>query len=167
MSNFGSRILRSMLIASAAVAMMTSALAAGNTPPADARQLTAVELLRIFGDRTWVWENGGAFFQSRNRTFRAHSKDDGSRTYAEGRWRLTNSGRLCLQAEWRNASGRYPDVTCFSHVRSGTTIYQRRGRSGNWYVLVDKGRLPKTIVSGDVLSKEYAATRKAVSASRR
>jgi hypothetical protein len=128
---------------------------------------SAVELLQLFGNKTWVWDNGGAFFQSRQRTFRAYSDDDGNRTSAEGRWLLTNAGRLCLQAEWQSVTGNYEELTCFRHVRSGATVYQQKENNGDWYIFVDDGKMPETLVSGEILSNEYATTRQSILDQRR
>jgi hypothetical protein len=167
MTKLNLEYLRSVLILGATMGMLTAVPAAGESPPPGARQLSAAQLLELFGGRTWIWDNGGAYFRTADRSLRAYSTEGGERTFAEGRFRLTNAGRLCLQAEWRSAAGDHEDLTCFRHVRSGATIYQRKERDGDWYVLVEDGVLPESLVAGDVLADEFQRVRTEIMAARR
>lgn len=111
------------------------AIAADIQPPPDAVPLLAVELLSIYGNRTWQWgESGGAYFDTEGRRFVAYSVKESGKTTAIGKWRITDKGKLCFDADWVSASGRYPVTSCFEHVAAGDEIYQRSMPDGKWIV---------------------------------
>lgn len=162
--NISKRKFSRLYLASSVVvaASVMSYSVSAETPPADARPLSAVELLSLYGDRTWVWAHGGAFFRSGNRTFRAYNEQE--QTTAEGRFLLTNTGRLCLQADWHSPTGVYEDLTCFRHVRSGSTVYQQREDQDEWYVLAQDSQRPQSIVRGDSVSDGFTRIRQTATA---
>ncbi|MBY3223691.1 DUF995 domain-containing protein [Rhizobium sp. 25PS6] len=96
--------------------------------------LSAYELYRIYGDKTWTWNTGGGRFFDDGRRFVAWSNDKGQPSFAEGRWVVDDLGQLCMRATWTNAEGAARASTCFGHRKIGNTIYQRRQPNGEWYV---------------------------------
>ncbi|MBX4959135.1 DUF995 domain-containing protein [Rhizobium lentis] len=96
--------------------------------------LSAYELYRIYGDRTWTWDTGGGRFFEEGRRFVAWVNDKGKQSFAEGKWVVDDLGQLCMRATWTNAEGAARASTCFGHRKIGKTIYQRRQPNGNWYV---------------------------------
>ncbi|EJT03298.1 DUF995 domain-containing protein [Rhizobium sp. CCGE 510] len=107
--------------------------AAGKTEPT-ATPLSAYELYRIYGDKTWIWNTGAGRFVDDGRRFVAWTDDKGKQSFAEGRWVVDDLGQLCMRATWTNAEGAARASTCFGHRKIGNTIYQRRQPDGNWYV---------------------------------
>ncbi|NEJ74608.1 DUF995 domain-containing protein [Rhizobium phaseoli] len=107
--------------------------AAGKTARATV-PLSAYELYRIYGDKTWVWNTGGGRFVDDGRRFVAWTDDKGKQSFAEGTWVVDDLGQLCMRATWTNAEGAARASTCFGHRKIGDTIYQRRQPDGNWYV---------------------------------
>lgn len=112
------------------------ASAADSEPPPGARPMTAIELYTLYRDKSWRWDNGAGRMESANRRFTARVKDDKGKgkVRAEGRWMITDTGRLCLKANWHTATGTYPAKNCFAHRIDGATIYQKREPDGQWYV---------------------------------
>ncbi|MDC7746185.1 DUF995 domain-containing protein [Rhizobium binxianense] len=96
--------------------------------------LSAYELYRIYGDKTWTWDTGGGRFFDEGRRFVAWTDNKGKQSFAEGRWVVDDLGQLCMRATWTNAEGAARASTCFGHRKIGNTIYQRRQPDGNWYV---------------------------------
>lgn len=130
---------------------LTPAMAAGDEtrPPPGARTLSAFELLKLYGGRSWKWDAGAGFFDNGpNRQFAAYSVENNAITTANGRWLLTDDGKLCFSAKWENASGSYPAVTCFQHAESDGQIFQRKLPDGRWYVFRHA-----TPASGDEVNK--------------
>ncbi|MBX5171587.1 DUF995 domain-containing protein [Rhizobium sp. NZLR1b] len=105
--------------------------AAGKKAPTP---LSAYELYRIYGDKTWIWNTGGGRFVDDGRRFVAWTNDKGKQSFAEGTWVVDDLGQLCMRATWTNAEGAARASTCFGHRKIGNTIYQRRQPDGNWYV---------------------------------
>ncbi|PDS80905.1 DUF995 domain-containing protein [Rhizobium sp. L43] len=105
--------------------------AAGKDAPTP---LSAYELYRIYGDKTWTWDTGGGRFFDEGRRFVAWTDNKGKQSFAEGRWVVDDLGQLCMRATWTNAEGAARASTCFGHRKIGNTIYQRRQPDGNWYV---------------------------------
>ncbi|WP_434711752.1 DUF995 domain-containing protein [Rhizobium sp. YTUHZ045] len=96
--------------------------------------LSAYELYRIYGDKTWTWDTGGGRFFDEGRRFVAWTNDKGKQSFAEGRWVVDDLGQLCMRATWTNAEGAARASTCFGHRKVGNAIYQRRQPDGNWYI---------------------------------
>ena len=104
------------------------------TPSADAQPMTGVELYMLYRDKSWVWADGAGRFENAERRFTASTGAGDTTAWAQGRWIVTDDGRLCLSAEWHTVSGVHPNTSCFSHKRAGETIYQKKEPSGSWYV---------------------------------
>ncbi|URK89099.1 DUF995 domain-containing protein (plasmid) [Rhizobium sp. RCAM05350] len=114
--------------------MLAPAHAQSNILPKKTVPVTAHELRQIYSDKTWKWSAGGARFIGEGRRLIAFSEKPGKATFAEGRWKIYNNGRLCLVAVWVTQEGSAPANTCFRHVRDRGTIYQRREPDGDWYI---------------------------------
>jgi Protein of unknown function (DUF995) len=95
--------------------------------------LSASEVYKLYKDRTWLWDKGAGHFAA-DRRFTAWSGDGASASYADGRWLVTDKGRMCFSAYWNFRGGEKPNVTCFGHRKVGRVIYQRKEPSGSWYV---------------------------------
>ena len=98
-----------------------------------AAPLTPAELVLLYADRTWIWENGAAYFAKDGRQLRAWT-DGANASIGQGRWLVTKNGKLCMNAKWKTLAGSTQGRTCFSHHRLGGTIYQMKDPSGSWYV---------------------------------
>ncbi|TGQ38325.1 DUF995 domain-containing protein [Mesorhizobium sp. M00.F.Ca.ET.216.01.1.1] len=120
----------------AVCAFETPAEAGGkhSVAPADARAMTGAELYILYHDKSWLWPNGAGRMHTDGRRFTAWAGSGEKSTWAEGRWLVTNRGRLCLKAQWHSSSGIVSNKTCFSHKKLGDTVYQKREPSGAWYV---------------------------------
>lgn len=103
-------------------------------PPAHARAMTAYEVVVLYRGKSWQWPDGAGRMEAEGRRFTAITGSDDDASWAEGRWLVTNSGRMCLDADWHSSAGIFPDRTCFAHRIDGETIYQRRSPAGDWYV---------------------------------
>ncbi len=103
-------------------------------PPPQARAMTAGELFALYGDKSWKWPDGAGLMETKDRRFTAIAGSGEQASWAEGRWSVSDSGRLCFVAEWHAKSGVASGRTCFIHMVDGDTIYQRRQPSGGWYV---------------------------------
>ncbi|TXR47354.1 DUF995 domain-containing protein [Phyllobacterium endophyticum] len=103
-------------------------------PSADAKPMTGVELYMLYRDRSWAWADGAGRFDDAGRRFTASTGAGDTTAWAQGRWVVTDDGRLCLNAEWHTVSGVHPNTICFSHKRAGETIYQKKEPSGSWYI---------------------------------
>lgn len=104
------------------------------TLSADARPMTGVELYMLYRNKSWVWADGAGRFDDAERRFTASTGAGDTTAWAQGRWIVTDDGRLCLDAKWHTVSGVHPNTSCFSHKRAGETIYQKKEPSGSWYV---------------------------------
>lgn len=143
-----------------ALAFGSSAEASGNTttPPPDARPMTSVELYTLYRDKSWQWPDGAGRLEADGRRFTAWTESGNGATWAEGRWTVSDRGRLCLKAEWHTISGVYPNTTCFSHMKLGDAIYQKKEPSGDWYLFkhakpADDDEFNK-LVGQDLVSKD-------------
>jgi hypothetical protein len=136
---------------------------ANAVPPANAQLMTAWEIYALYNDQTWVWSDGAGRMQSDGRRFVAWAESGASATWAEGRWIITNSGRLCFKARWQSSSGSHPAKTCFVHKQHRGVIYQRREPSGDWYVFKHTvsadGDEFKKLTSEDLVSPELERIR--------
>ena len=116
------------------VSALGTGLAAATEPPVGAVPLSAFELLKIYGGKTWKWKDGGGYFDLDGRRFRARTAGEAGETTASGTWRIMDSGKLCFRATWVSPTGESQAETCFAHVESGGDIYQRRLPDGAWYI---------------------------------
>ncbi len=112
-----------------------------------AQPVPAWVLLEIYGDRTWLWESGGAWLSAPDRSFRAYSDDADGLAIGEGRFQLTDDGRLCLDGDWTGidlATGeRYatPARRCFRHLQAGGQILRAPVGGADWELLGPRGDL--------------------------
>ncbi|KXF75662.1 hypothetical protein ATN84_16875 [Paramesorhizobium deserti] len=129
--------------------------------PQNARVMTGVELYTLYRDKSWRWADGAGLMQDDGRTFKAVAGSGASTTWAEGRWIVTDSGKLCFKAAWHTQAGTFPDKTCFSHKTHDGTVYQKKEPSGDWYVFknaepTDDDEFNK-LVREDLVSAELEA----------
>jgi hypothetical protein len=103
-------------------------------PPAQARAMTGLELYLVYRDKSWRWPDGAGRMETDGRHFTAIAGSGSGASWAEGRWIVTDRGRLCLDAQWHTPVGNFPDRTCFEHRLDGNTIYQRRAPAGTWNI---------------------------------
>lgn len=117
------------------------------------------ELFDLYHNRSWIWNDGSGYFSSKNRRFIASTGRGQTASYAEGRWFLTDPGKLCFKADWHTAKGAAPALTCFSHREKGGTVYQRREPDGQWYVFKNAAAKTATEYSkvrrGDYVSARF------------
>lgn len=102
------------------------------TPPPKARP-TAAQLFQFYAGKTWLWEDGAGYFGP-DWFFVAWSGSGETATYARGKWRTDDLGRMCFTATWRGADYAKPATTCFSHRIDGNVLYQAREPNGMWYI---------------------------------
>lgn len=112
----------------------TAAAAADTKLPEGTRLMTAFELYTLYRDKTWQWPDGAGRMQNTDRRFSAWVDGTGGQSWAEGRWTVTDTGRLCFEAAWHATNGRFPAKTCFIHRIHDGTIYQKREAGGAWFV---------------------------------
>jgi hypothetical protein len=99
-----------------------------------AAPLTTDELVKLYHGRSWLWKDGAGYFSAKQRRFTAWSRESGSPSYADGRWFVTNPGKLCFKAKWHAREGAASALTCFSHRKKGRVVFQKREPDGEWYV---------------------------------
>ena len=104
----------------------------------DARPPAAWQLLELYGDRSWQWPAGGVRFLADDRRFLAYRDDDSEQAIGEGRFMLTNDGRMCLLGEWTGITlpdgERYtasPRI-CFRHLQNAQGLFRLRLGSADW-----------------------------------
>jgi len=102
--------------------------------PAGARAMTAVEIFKLYRNKSWQWENGAGRMKVAGRHFSAWIDSGEGKSWAEGRWVITHTGQMCLKATWYSANGAAPGSVCFSHRVHDGTVYQKREPDGGWYV---------------------------------
>lgn len=124
----------------------------------NARPMTVDELFGIYENRTWLWKEGAAYFSSKERSFRAWTRNNDG-TVATGTWFPTSRGKLCFRANWKSAKGSTKVLTCFSHRIDDSAYYQRREPDGEWYVFRNLDVMRKDtfskIVPGDYVKHNY------------
>lgn len=136
--------------AAPAAANAEVSLPAGTTP------MAASELFLLYRDKSWQWADGAGRLSGDDRRFTAWVDGAKGKSWADGRWLVTDAGMMCLKADWHSADGIFPDKTCFAHRIGDGTIYQRQEPDGAWYVFrhVD-GRADdeaKKLVSADLVT---------------
>ena len=152
----------SLVIAACLSATLTGPSLAGetNVPSADARAMNALELYLLYRDKTWVWPDGAGRFDDQGRRFTAQTGSGNATTWAQGRWAVTDDGKMCLIAEWHMNSGVHANKTCFSHKRNGGTIYQKKEPSGDWYIFKHTAPIEsdefKKLVAENLVSRDLA-----------
>ncbi|WP_417308573.1 DUF995 domain-containing protein [Devosia sp.] len=123
-----------MAVPASATGMLLLSKADREGLPRGTVALTAVDLLRIYGNKTWQWGTGGAYFDEDGRAFRARTFGETGETTARGVWRITDSGKLCFRANWKTGAEVQFSDTCFQHRQKDGDIYQRRLPDGEWYI---------------------------------
>ncbi|WP_245519575.1 MULTISPECIES: DUF995 domain-containing protein [unclassified Mesorhizobium] len=94
---------------------------------------TAFELQLLYADRTWNWKNGAAYF-GMDRRLHAWTKGEDSPAVGEGRWLVTEDGKMCMELAWRSKTySTKPRRTCYSHRVDKGKIEQRKDPDGTWY----------------------------------
>ncbi|TIT88863.1 MAG: DUF995 domain-containing protein, partial [Mesorhizobium sp.] len=84
--------------ADAAAAKNSAAVEAAAKPEAAP---TAFELQLLYADRTWNWKNGAAYF-GLDRRLQAWTAGQDRPAVAEGRWLVTDTGKMCMELAWRS-----------------------------------------------------------------
>lgn len=102
--------------------------------PAEARIMTPGEIHDLYRDKSWQWKSGAGYMTDTGRRFSAWVDDENGKSWAEGRWTISTTGRMCFNATWHSTDGAFPAKTCFSHRIDDGTIYQKREPDGDWYV---------------------------------
>jgi hypothetical protein len=136
MSKICSLLIRTA-IAGCAIATAFDAGAAQSNKKASSEfgsPLTTDELFQLYHSRSWLWDDGAGYFSSKQRRFIAATGEGRAASIGDGRWFLTDPGKLCFKATWTAKSGSAPALTCFSHRRWGNNVYQRREPDGEWYL---------------------------------
>ncbi len=106
----------------------------GDTIPAGTRVMTPFEIYVLYRDKNWQWTDGSGQMASADRRFTARVDGEKGKAWAEGRWMITTTGRMCFKADWHTEKGKFPVKTCFSHRIGDGVVYQKREPDGVWYV---------------------------------
>jgi hypothetical protein len=126
---------------------------------AKAQPLTSKELAAIYEGRTWLWDNGAAYFSASNRTFMAWSNSGRKPAYAEGSWSANDQGRLCSNATWHSGGGQARSTSCWENRGDEKNIYQRELPDGKWYIFSHLPALSDDAIQklqlGDHVSEDY------------
>lgn len=143
-----------------AVPMIPAGAAEPVKLPAQARAMTAAELYVLYRDKTWQWPDGAGRMQDKDRTFIGWSGSGDNTRWAEGRWVLSDTGLMCLKADWYGVHAKQANKTCFRHRIYEDTIYQKKEPSGSWYVFkharaADSDEFKK-LVAEDTVSAQLA-----------
>lgn len=158
-------LLAALASALLALTLAGSARAQSTSLPASAAPMSAPDVYQIYAGRTWTWPDGAAFF-ARDRKFVAWSGTGDTSSYAEGRWLLTDRGRLCWEADWHGAGWTMHDSTCFSHRVVDETIYQRKDPNGAWYIFRHSPSAADDefakLGRGDLVTKTYCQIKKSL-----
>lgn len=93
--------------------------------------LSAYELYRIYGDKTWTWNTGGGRFSDDGRRFVAWSNDKGKPSFAEGRWVVDDLGQLCMRATRRMPRVRPAPAPVSVTARSATQSISGASRTAS------------------------------------
>ncbi|WP_051231260.1 DUF995 domain-containing protein [Kaistia adipata] len=115
------------------VAAATASVVEGE-PPAGSAVMSAAELYALYQDKSWQWQSGAGRMDSTDRRFTAWVDGEKGKSWAEGRWLVTDGGRMCIKADWHSGQEVFPARTCFVHRIDGGTIYQKKEPDGQWYV---------------------------------
>ncbi|HEY6773050.1 MAG TPA: DUF995 domain-containing protein [Oxalicibacterium sp.] len=137
-----------------------------STLPAAARIMTPAEIHELYRDKSWQWKSGAGYTIDAGRQFSAWVDDENGKSWAEGRWIITETGRMCFNATWHSIDGAFPAKTCFSHRIDNGTIYQKREPAGDWYVFHhaeprDEDEASK-LVGADLVSAQIATVKTAL-----
>ena len=140
----------------------TAPVAEAGVPPGTI-PMVASELFALYRDKSWQWADGAGRMDATDRQFTAWVDGDKGKSWAEGRWLVTDAGRMCLKANWHSDQGVFPGRTCFSHRIGDGTIYQKREPDGQWYVFRHANSREddeaKKLVSEDLVSSRIDSLR--------
>lgn len=140
----------------------------GPAGPDTASVPTAFELSILYADRTWIWKDGAAYFGKNGRPLRAWTSRQDSASFAEGKWLVTNDGKICMDLAWRskNYAGEQ-HRTCYSHRINGGNIEQRKEPDGKWYSFLRSPEDPsdehRKFEVGDTKAAQFEEARKLLS----
>ncbi|WP_292414605.1 DUF995 domain-containing protein [Mesorhizobium sp.] len=147
------------------------AAAAKNNAPVEAAAKpetapTAFELQLLYADRTWNWRNGAAYF-GLDRRLQAWTAGEDKPAVGEGRWLLTDTGKMCMELAWRSKTyTTKPKRTCYSHRIESGNIEQRKDPDGEWYDFKhakdDPADEHQKFVAGNTKGAQFDETRKLV-----
>ena len=130
---------------------------------APSRPLTTDELFQLYHSRSWLWKDGAGYFSPKQRRFIAATGAGSTASFGDGRWFLTDPGKLCFRATWTAKSGSAPALTCFSHRRWGANVYQKREPDGEWYLFkhspIRKGDEYAKVRPGDHIGSRFERTK--------
>ncbi len=87
-------------------------------------------LTELYSDKTWVWDDGHAYFAPDGR-FQAAVWPDQS---AEGTWYGAKDGKICFNALWTSKAGSGPAKKCWKHVVDDQKQLWQAPLDG-WFVL--------------------------------
>lgn len=149
--------------ADAAAAKNSAAVEAAAKPEAAP---TAFELQLLYSDRTWNWKNGAAYF-GLDRRLQAWTAGQDKPAVAEGRWLVTDTGKMCMELAWRSKTyTTKPQRTCYSHRIESGNIEQRKDPDGEWYDFKhakdDPADEHKKFEAGNTKGTQFDETRKLV-----
>jgi len=95
--------------------------------------LSPAEIRQMYSGRTWMWSEGGGYFDPSG-SFHAAVGDSATTAFlARGTWSAGPQGELCFSALWNGQIGKNDERTCFYHKAEGGRIMQRKGQTGEWY----------------------------------
>lgn len=132
--------------------------------------VSAGELLRLFGGRTWVWAgSGGGFYANKKREYKAYAGKNQERSYADGTWFITDRGRVCVRAVWHSLKWKGKVLECLEHRSDGKQVFQRKLPKGDWYVFQNiplrSGDPATQLVPGDRTEAGYERNKRFVTGS--
>lgn len=135
-------------------------------PPERARIMTPGEIYVLYRDKSWQWQSGAGYMKDQGRQFIAVVDGESGKSWAEGRWVITETGRMCLRATWHSTSGAFPANTCFSHRIDDGTIYQKSEPNGEWYIFRHAQPRPddeaSKLADADLVSDQMALVKTAL-----
>lgn len=141
----------------------STASASAVTLPAGASPMVASQLFVLYRDKSWQWTDGAGRMSGKDRRFTAWIDGAKGKSWAEGRWLVTDAGLMCIKANWHSAEGIFPGKTCFAHRMASGTIYQKQEPDGAWYVFRHAdGREDdeaKKLVSVDLVTARFESLR--------
>ncbi len=76
--------------------------------PTGTRVMTAMELYTLYRNKSWQWTDGAGYMTGRDRSFAAWVDGPNGKSWGEGRWVITDTGRMCLKANWYTKRGCVP-----------------------------------------------------------
>ena len=137
-----------------------------------AAPMPASHIEKLYRNKTWSWDQGGGFFSAdKGKTdllwpnaykFSASMHQKRNWSYAEGLWRATDDGKLCIKASWSSRANpsRSGAITCFLHREKNGVVYQKPSIGGEWYIFRHNPEKTddeaRKLHHGDHITKEVA-----------